>query len=128
MIYLSRDVSQAGLSFTGGVKHCRGVDHQIQPTEALLNPVRRPKDVLLSIHVQLEDRQSARVLVGQAPQVECSIRVSTCRYNGSGNFVFQDMFAEFKPQSSTGSLNECYWGCHDRWCSTTQPTRALTRE
>lgn len=111
--YLSRDISQASLPFPGGVKHRRGVDDQIQPTETLLDTVRSSTDVLLSVHIQPEDRQSATVLVGQVSQLGRSVRVSACRYDDSRGFASQDMFAEFKPQSSAGSLNECDGGSHD---------------
>lgn len=113
MLHLSRNISQARLSFSGGVKHRRGVDDQIQATEALLNSLRSSADVLLSVHVQPEDRQSARVLAGQAAQLGRFVRVSTCRYHGSRAFAFQDMFTELKPQSSAGPLYECDGRSHD---------------
>lgn len=113
MLHLSRNISQASLSFSGGVKHRRGVDDQVQPTEALLDTIRSSADVLLSVHVQFEDRQSATVVVGQVSQLGRSVRVSACRYNDSRGFASQDMFAEFKPQSSAGSLNERDGGSHD---------------
>ncbi|KAF3841854.1 hypothetical protein F7725_023805 [Dissostichus mawsoni] len=93
MVYLGSDLSQTGLSFSRGMKHGRRVDDQIQPTEALLNPVSSSTDVLLPAHVQPEDRHLARVLVCQCPQLGRSVRVdSLVKDVESGNGYTEEAF------------------------------------
>lgn len=95
------------------MKHRRGVDEQIQPTEALLHSSRSRSHVLLSVHIQPENGHPARVLLGHTPQLGRTIRAPARRNHRGWVLISQDVFAEFQPQSSAGSLDECDGGRHD---------------